>query len=191
MTYRHIVVAKTADGDAWFTALDGHILSVGVASAEGVVKAALKMLHADPTADFSFTERRATQLLDDPLVEDPAKLLHAAPGTSVELFAPEGRPGDDSMWATAWRNPLGGLSSAGIQTRFREQSLVDRVTAWFERERWQSFRPEAPSEAHSIQRINRPHFAREVLVRRGEGWRIRDLCPEAFAPPGAAFAAAR
>lgn len=188
---RHIIVAKTADNDAWFTSLDGLILSAGTASAEGAVKAAIKMLKDDGGADFSFSTRTADQLLEHPLVEDPEQLLISAPGASIMVLAPEGRPihDDHTLWATCWRTPMGGLSSTGIKSRFRQQTLVERVMEFFERERWQSFRPETPSEMHSIQRIDRPYFAREVLVRHD--WRIRDIVPDAFAPPGAAFAAAR
>jgi hypothetical protein len=184
---RHIIVARTADADGWWIGLDRHILSAGSASAEGVVRNALKMLRDEHgAADFSFTTRTASELLEHPLPDDPADLLYAALGASVMLMAPEGRPDDSSMWTTAWRSPYGGLSSPGIRSRFREQSLIDRVSAWFEAEGWASFRPETPSERASMQRIERPPFPRELCVRHG--WRIRDLIPHAFAPPGLAFA---
>jgi hypothetical protein len=60
------------------------------------------------------------------------------------------------------------------------------IREWFARQDYRTFRPEHPRERAELQRIARPSYARELLVRHD--WTIAALMSEAPASPAAASA---
>ena len=162
----HVGVVHNNDGIRWLLLMrdggEAWIAHTKAANLPPVIAAALKLLAEKPTADFSFSTRTAAQIESEPFVENAGDLSDAAKGASITIFAPEGRPGDDTMWGDLWRSPWGGVSASGKEGRFRGHTIIDRLAGIFE--------PKDERPKHAV---------REVLVRRD--WRIRDLAPTAFA----------
>jgi len=191
MTTRpHIVIARQNDrDDAWLTLFrnpDGRwdVWSATGASLPAVVTSALKLMQERPSADLTFSTRRAAEISAQGLVDDPATLERAVASGALTAFVLEGRPGDNSVWNVIYRAPMGGgLSAPGIAGRFRGDELqgevlAEKIRQWFARENYESFMPPHWREAHNPVKINRPHFVRELLVRRD--WKARELVPHAF-----------
>lgn len=62
------------------------------------------------------------------------------------------------------------------ETRFRTPVLLDRVLGWFVGENFRSFTVEALRERGDMQRVARPGFERELLVRHD--WTIASVVAE-------------
>lgn len=182
MITKHLAIIRHNNFADWLLLSGDNIswtpLSV-VTALPSAVAGALEMLRRNPV-DFSFSTRSPDQIAADPLCETPERLPSAVPGASIIVLLPEGRPGDPTAWSNVWRNPLQGLSCSGLSARFRIQTTPDQIEAYFRQEDLRSFGPEHPSERHDANRPKRPPHHRDLLVRHGDGWNARTLCPDAF-----------
>ena len=192
MITRHIAVIRQDAGDGWLLLSgDGNswtVIAASKASLPSVIASALVMLRENPSADFSFSSRTASQIAAGPLCEQAELLPQSAAGTSIVVLSPEGRPGVPDLWAASWRSPLGGLSSSGTASRFQVQTLPEQIEQFFKREDFRSFEPEHAREKFEVVAIVRPPFPRELLVRHA--WSAMELCADAF-PSLAAIAERR
>ncbi len=182
---RAFAVCRQNTGDGWLLlSSDGSdgaswsVLSACTTNLQAVISNALAFLRESSSADFSFSTRTAAEIALDPLCERAELLPQSAPGASIVALAPEGRRGQADLWAAAWRNPLGGVSSAGSVSRFRVQTLPEQITKFFAREDFRSFDAERYSEKFEVAPPVRPPFPRELLVRHA--WSAMELCPDSF-----------
>ena len=137
-----------------------------------LIKDACDTIVAKWPCDFYFSTRSAAEVAATKPVEDAALLQGSVPGASIFVMSPEGsRAHDTESWATLWRNPFGGISSAGRASRFklppgRTDTLIAVIEDWFAKEGWQSFEPRHHREGapgHPV--IHRPPFHRRARKR--------------------------
>jgi hypothetical protein len=195
----HLVLGA-GEGDRWIILQRDYsdrwnVFSTARASLEGMVNFLIETLQKHPSADMTFSTRPVAQVRAD-LVEDAAAVRTAAPGASLHIMAPAGsyigNRGEvlayaPNLWGTAWRDPRGALSAGHRDTRFRQQVLLEIIREWFVKQNYESFRDEPLRQRADLQRIPRPGFARELLVRHD--WTISTLVAEP-APPSQAAASA-
>jgi len=189
----HFILAASDDTDAdrWVI-LDRNyngtwnVFSTATTSLEARVNFLVETLQKHPSADMTFSTRPVAQVRAG-LIEDARTVRAAVSGASLYIMAPVGPVHAPSKWGTAWRDPRGGLFAGHRDTRFREQVLADSIRAWFVRENFQSFTPEPLRQRSDTQRVARPGYARELLVRHD--WTISALVAEP-APPSQVAASA-
>lgn len=180
----HVAIVKQNDNSGWLILHrqgdQWQLADKAGLRLEPVIESILAGLRkGEHRGDLTFTDRRMEEIATVPIPETPDD-LQALIGASITVLAPEGKVGDATMWANAWLDPTGELTSAGIPSRFRAKTIADRVEAWFQREVYESFQPPHHREKMSPNRISRPAHHRELLVRHG--WTIRALAPDAFEP---------
>jgi hypothetical protein len=156
------------------------LMSATGASLEATLADALRLLRERVGADFTFSTRNLADLGTEGVIEDEATLATAVRGASITVLCPEHEPGigDGTLWASAWRDPTGTISSSGAAARFRIALLHETIGEWFRREDLRSFAPASVMETFSTQPVARPGFHRELLVRND--WAARRLAGDAF-----------
>jgi hypothetical protein len=182
MSSDHLVLAVSDDGtQRWITLLRDYsgatnVLSATAGSLEARVQFLVQTLETRPSADVTFSTRPLSEVLATGLIEDAAALPTALPGASLCVMAPKGPPFDPNLWSLAWRDWGNQLTEGNRDSRFRAPVLFEMLRDWFAKQDFRSFRPEHPRERNDAQRVSRPGFARELLVRHD--WTIADVMAE-------------
>jgi hypothetical protein len=145
-------------------------------SLEGTVNFLVETLLKHPGADLTFSTRPVAQVRAD-LIEDPAALRTVTPGASISVMAPMGPKFAPDLWGSAWRDQRGGLSGGDRDSRFRLAVLPELIRHWFVRHDFRSFTPEPLRQRGDMQRVARPGYVRELLVRHD--WTAADVVAEA------------
>jgi hypothetical protein len=133
--------------------------------------------------DWTFTTR-AFDAAIEAYVAQPDDLTKLGLNSHATLLIPEGG-GIVNRYVTMHRTPItAAFVVAGVDGKFRPQSMGERILKWFTAQQWRSFAPQKVSERHEPvgQQAHRPHHHRELLVRHGHEWSARDLAPDAFPP---------
>jgi hypothetical protein len=143
-----------------------------------VVEQALNIAFApNVTADLTFSTRPVDVVIAD-LIEAPEQLATGAPGCWLHALCREGRLNtSDDRWASVQRQHTStDVFSIGLDSVFRPQTLRAQVDGFFESQGWHTFAPPRPHRNESVA----PPWGRELLVRHGNAWRARQICPSAF-----------
>lgn len=147
------------------------------------------MFKPNATTDLTFSTRPAEAVMAD-MIKTPEALATGALGCEIEVLCREGRlEAKDDRWARV-RRLHGRMEpfSLGVPADvFRPQTLKAEILNWFEKEGWHTFGPRRPGRQESVA----PPYGRELLVRHGDDWRARQLCPADFPrfQPGAVISA--
>lgn len=102
-------------------------------SLEGHIEPMQRKIGLNPMSNFTFSgARRAQQIMDEPLVDQPSPeaLKAMLPGYSLTILAPINHPEYSGLWANIWRDPRGGLSTRK-DSRFVAAILLDQIDKWF------------------------------------------------------------
>jgi hypothetical protein len=133
--------------------------------------------------EWTFTSRGFDAAVEA-YVTQPDDLGKLGLNSHATLLIPEGG-GVIDRYATLHRTPItAAFVVAGIDGKFRPQSMGERVLKWFTSQQWRSFAPQKVSERHEPvhQQAHRPTHHRELLVRHGHDWSARALVPDGFPP---------
>lgn len=145
---------------------------------QAVVEEALALtFKPNIAADLTFSTRSSEVVMAD-LIETPEQLATGARGCRVEVLCREGRfDTPDDRWASVYRGPAGReIYCFGLDSVFRPQTLKAQIEGWFESAGWASFGPPRPNRGDPTP----PPWPRELLVRRGDEWSARRICPDSF-----------
>jgi hypothetical protein len=166
--YRWEAIAQEHPTGEWAPLAKGNRL-------QPIVEQALDV--AGQSADLTFSSWPTAVVLAE-MIETPEQLATGARGCSIEILMPEGRiEGPDDRWASVYRDhDSRRVFSSGLSSVFRPQTLRTEILNWFERKKWSSFGAPRPNRNEP----SAPWYGRMLLVRHGNEWRARQICPADF-----------
>jgi hypothetical protein len=179
-TQAAILCRATADlGSKWLSVIGPEEWRVN--EAFNSLEQAVERVKSHFAYDWTFSTRPFDEALAA-YVAQPDELARLGANSHATLLMPEGG-GIINRYVTLHRVPITTtIIGAGIDGKFRPQTIGERVLKWLIAQQWRSFAPQKVSERHEPvhQQAQRPTHHRELLIRHG--WAAREIAPDAFPP---------